>query len=190
MTDTLSQSRDDLYRLLEDGVVTWCPCCGKRCKFDPHRLHAGLILCLMEAHDRFGTEPFDLPVEMPLKRHMPLYDAKHWGLFMRRNDLDVERSVPIGRAKYTSMWQVTSRGADFLHGDIAVPVKVKVFIDTVREISKQRMGVAGLLRMGGFDYEELMGQDDLDYEKLFEQLPSKQRGVASSLTNKKAGLRP
>lgn len=173
MIDTLQEAKDELYELLEDGAVAWCQCCGKRCRFDPHRLTAGMILCLMEAHARFGREPFDLQIEMPLKRHMSITTAKHWGLFIRRNDLDVERDVPIGKAKYTTMWEVTERGVDFLAGDIAVPVKVKIFRDTVRQISKQRLGVVGLMRMGGFDYDELMGSDNLDYEKLFEQLRSR-----------------
>lgn len=140
---------------------TKCPHCGASMKMYWHRLTPGIIKALIKARShvyRTGINRFHLYDDLVGDTELTTTEQMNWTK-LRFHGL-VAKSRKDGAIE-SGYWLITSRGFQFLRGDIAIPKRVQTFRNKVVDHDPDRVDIGQVI--GTTPYFERRDQFDYDY---------------------------
>ena len=145
---TLEEARQLLREQWEQGVE--CPCCKQYVKLYKRKLNAGMARTLINMykaskglmewahHTEFRTESNDYSY------------LELWGLIEQKEHDEGDKTK-----KTSGIWRLTSKGLEFVQGEITVLSHIKVYNQKFYGLAGKEVGIRECLGKK-FNYEELM----------------------------------
>ena len=106
---TLGEARALMSEAIFEGQV--CPCCTRMAKVYKRKIHKAMAKSLVDLYKNGGSQGFVHWADVSTSGN--LANFRHWGIIEEETNSESKR---------TGFWRITSKGKEFLKGEISVPM--------------------------------------------------------------------
>jgi hypothetical protein len=145
LTQEQGWGADKNMETVTTSKIEKCPCCGALMREYWHSLTPGLVSALVKLHKAvmfYGRNRIHIHDDMKASMNYQIKLTDHeWNNFTRLRFHGLAAKCDEKGKSGSGYWLLTSRGSQFLKGEIFVPLKVKTYRNKVMNHSNEVVGI-------------------------------------------------